>query len=188
MPKFVDHEAYRLELCRGCFELFARRGYGALTMRHIAGELGVSTGTLYHYFDSKEDLFRKMLAALAARDVTEAVVALSQGPSGVDQAGRLFAFVAERESYFRSMLFVALDYHRHDQDDPSDSPVTSIVRNYKEAIAVHTGFAHDDALATLVFSLLTGLVVNRLLDPDSVNFSEQAAVFKNLTGHISSAG
>ncbi|MGB6015410.1 MAG: helix-turn-helix domain-containing protein, partial [Nodosilinea sp.] len=48
MPKIVDHDQYRREILDQCFDLFAEKGYAALTMRQIAQELGVSTGTLYH--------------------------------------------------------------------------------------------------------------------------------------------
>lgn len=36
--------------------LFARRGYRATTLDHVAAELGVKKGSLYHYIDSKDDL------------------------------------------------------------------------------------------------------------------------------------
>ena len=59
MPKIVDHEQYRKELLGKCFDLFAQKGYGSITMRQIAQGLGVSTGTLYHYFPSKQALFEQ---------------------------------------------------------------------------------------------------------------------------------
>ncbi|NJL79674.1 MAG: helix-turn-helix transcriptional regulator, partial [Richelia sp. SM2_1_7] len=60
MPKIVDHEKYRKELLWKSFDLFAQKGYGSVTMREIAKELGVSTGTLYHYFPNKESLYLQL--------------------------------------------------------------------------------------------------------------------------------
>ena len=54
MPKVVDHVSYRKHLLDQCVNLFAQYGYEALTMRQIAEALHVSTGTLYHYFPTKE--------------------------------------------------------------------------------------------------------------------------------------
>lgn len=181
MPKIVDHNAYRAELLNGCFELFARRGYAALTMRQIAKELDVSTGTLYHYFESKEDLFRKMLESLSQRDVSEAVVQLSEADSMTARIDHLFTFVQQREPYFRNLLFLVMDYYRHEEIQSSDLAVKHILANYKQVIIQETGLRTDEALSTLLFSLLTGLVVNRLLDPDSVDFSDQAALVKLMT-------
>jgi AcrR family transcriptional regulator len=36
MPKSVDHIQYRKELLNKCFNLFAEKGYGSITMRQIA--------------------------------------------------------------------------------------------------------------------------------------------------------
>ena len=180
MPKIVDHEAYRLELLDGCFNLFATRGYAALTMRHLAAELGVSTGTLYHYFDSKEELFGKMLNALAGRDVSEAVSLLIKSDTPAGQIERLLSFLEERESYFRNLLFVAIDFHRHGQDTAPTSPVAEIVGSYKQALSEHTMLARTPGLSTLLFSLLTGLVLNRLFDPESVDYQAQAELFARL--------
>ena len=37
-------------------ELVRRQGWDALTIRSLASACGVSVGTVYHYFDSKDDL------------------------------------------------------------------------------------------------------------------------------------
>jgi AcrR family transcriptional regulator len=71
MPKVVDHQAYRSELLAKSFELFAAHGYAALTMRELAKSLGVSTGTLYHYFPTKEELFHQLVAAQTEQDFAE---------------------------------------------------------------------------------------------------------------------
>ncbi|MTI61556.1 MAG: TetR/AcrR family transcriptional regulator [Firmicutes bacterium] len=41
--------------------LFADRGYAETSMSSIAEEAGVSKGTLYLYFSSKEEMFREMM-------------------------------------------------------------------------------------------------------------------------------
>lgn len=41
--------------------LLTREGYGSLTMRHIAQRAGCSVGSLYLYFDSKEELLFALL-------------------------------------------------------------------------------------------------------------------------------
>ncbi len=71
MPKIVNHEEYKKELLTKSYEVFAQRGYSALTIRDLATNLKVSTGTLYHYFRSKLDLFEQLLVLIAERDMVE---------------------------------------------------------------------------------------------------------------------
>ena len=71
MPKIVDRERYRNELLDRCFSLFTDPGYAAISMRQIAERLGVSTGTLYHYFDSKQAIFEKMVLSRIEKDMRE---------------------------------------------------------------------------------------------------------------------
>ena len=86
MPKIVDHDVRRLEILEQSFDLFADRGYAAVSMRQLATALGVSTGTLYHYFPNKSALFEAMLRSLAVSDVETALASLD---SGMGLQGRL---------------------------------------------------------------------------------------------------
>lgn len=43
--------------------LFARHGYAAVSMRMIAGEVGVQPGALYNHMGSKQDLLRDLMRA-----------------------------------------------------------------------------------------------------------------------------
>ena len=61
MPKIVDHEQQRALILDLGLAAFAARGYGNLSMRELAKEIGLSFGTLYHYFPSKEVLFHALL-------------------------------------------------------------------------------------------------------------------------------
>ncbi|GII55166.1 putative transcriptional regulator TetR family protein [Planotetraspora thailandica] len=42
-------------------ELFARKGFQATTVRQIADEAGILSGSLYHHFDSKESIVDEVL-------------------------------------------------------------------------------------------------------------------------------
>ncbi|PWB31022.1 TetR family transcriptional regulator [Pseudomonas sp. SDI] len=54
-------------------ELFANKGFGQVSMRELASHLGLTAGSLYHHFPSKqhllfdliEELFEELLATLA---------------------------------------------------------------------------------------------------------------------------
>jgi TetR/AcrR family transcriptional regulator, repressor of fatR-cypB operon len=68
MPKPVDKEAAILE---AALALFVERGFHGTAVPAVAERAGVSAGTIYHYFDSKESLvntlYRKWKAAIAEK-------------------------------------------------------------------------------------------------------------------------
>ena len=49
------------ELASAALELFVERGFAATRLEDVAKRAGVSKGTLYLYFDSKEDLFKAVV-------------------------------------------------------------------------------------------------------------------------------
>ena len=56
MPKIVDHDSQRGKFAEAVMRLVGREGLEGLTMRAVATEAGLSYGSLFHYFDSKDDL------------------------------------------------------------------------------------------------------------------------------------
>ena len=56
-------QAKRLALVEAALGVFSRVGFAAAKMDDVAEEAGVSKGTVYLYFDSKEQLFEGMVKA-----------------------------------------------------------------------------------------------------------------------------
>nr|PZN43269.1 MAG: TetR family transcriptional regulator [Actinomycetota bacterium] len=52
----------RQRLVRLAAEIFARKGFQATTVREIAKEAGILSGSLYHHFDSKESIVDEVLS------------------------------------------------------------------------------------------------------------------------------
>ncbi|WP_084959111.1 TetR/AcrR family transcriptional regulator [Thermoactinospora rubra] len=52
----------REHLVKLAAELFARKGFQATTVREIADEAGILSGSLYHHFDSKETIVDEVLS------------------------------------------------------------------------------------------------------------------------------
>ncbi|MFI0485904.1 TetR/AcrR family transcriptional regulator [Actinomadura sp. 9N215] len=53
----------REHLVRLAAELFAEKGFQATTVRNIADEAGIQSGSLYHHFDSKESIADEILSS-----------------------------------------------------------------------------------------------------------------------------
>ena len=55
-PIIVDKELKRQHIMGSALNVFLRKGYRETKIKDIAEEAGIGKGTLYEYFDSKEDL------------------------------------------------------------------------------------------------------------------------------------
>lgn len=73
MPRTSVADLRRGEIVDGAIRLIAHAGYEAATMRGLAAELAVSTGTITHWFATKNQVLGAVLDELAAR--TEARIA-----------------------------------------------------------------------------------------------------------------
>ncbi len=54
-------EARPAELVASALELFVEKGYAGTRLDDVAAHAGVSKGTLYLYFENKEDLFKAVV-------------------------------------------------------------------------------------------------------------------------------
>lgn len=81
---------------RAALRLIARTGFNAMTMRQLAEEAGIQSGTIYRYFPSKQAILFEILdthmdEVLAAWSATR--------PQGLDPLSELEAFVRFHISY-----------------------------------------------------------------------------------------
>lgn len=56
MPKVVDHDARRRLIASALLRVAADRGIGAVSLRHVAAEAGVTSGMVQHYFSTKDEM------------------------------------------------------------------------------------------------------------------------------------
>lgn len=91
-------------LLRAAAQVFSGRGYAATTTNHIAARAGVSIGSLYEYFPSKDAL----LVALLEEHLTEGDAILNQVWSGIDTCSDVSEVVRR---FARAMI----DLHARDR-------------------------------------------------------------------------
>lgn len=116
----VEIESFRSDLCRVATQQFAEAGYDGVTLRGLAGELGVSPMTPYRYFENKEAIFESVRAAAfdrfgdftaRTREATEALPPLEQ----LRAMGRSYVEFAVAEPHAYRIMF-ELD-HLSNTDD-----------------------------------------------------------------------
>lgn len=110
-------------------DLFAERGYHAVTMDEVAAKVGVTKPLLYNYFGNKEKLFIACLDQ-AAGSLEETVVAAVGATESPDQALRegmraFFSFVAADHNTWRVLFDEAL---------PAESEVGRALAGHRDRI------------------------------------------------------
>jgi AcrR family transcriptional regulator len=90
----------RDEIMAAANKVFARNGFHATTIADIAKEAGLAYGSVYWYFDSKDDLFRQLIAAEEYALRTHVAVALGK-------SGTRFGYA---EAPFRASLRATFEF------------------------------------------------------------------------------
>lgn len=112
MPKIVNHEEYRQTLLEKSLNLFTRKGYNNINMKEIAAEIGVSTGTLYHYFPSKGDMLSQMIAWVGDRNIQEYIERTSNVENISDRFDMMVGYWKERSELYEDIMLLAIDMYR----------------------------------------------------------------------------
>ena len=181
MPKIVDRDQYRKELLMKSLDLFAQKGYSSLTMRQLAQGLGVSTGTLYHYFPSKEALFVQLVEELEQQNVLKFLAEAGNPSTLLERIEMMFSFVAKNEDYILKQILLWIEFCQ--QQDWTDVSIKQRLRQADEqTIQAIVGYLHikDRAVFDFVLNFLYGLFLRRLFADETVSYAEQGALLSQI--------
>lgn len=187
MPKIVDHAAYRQQLLTQCFQLFAQKGYSAITMRQMATELGVSTGTLYHYFPSKQAIFEQIMLDRVEASIRQFDADLGNLSSIREKIFGLFHYFQREEKAAIDELFLYIEYHQQQQrvrvaslkeKDQPNHLIHQIFDRLKPQAARLFG-TDDPQIIQFVFSIIDGLLLAQIYG-QTIDWPAQAAIVSTL--------
>ena len=160
MPKIVDHDAYRLELASKALEIFTQHGVNGLGMRGIADAMGISKSALYHYFPSKEELFKASTEVFLTPSSLYGLAEGEDKPNNKEQA--LFRFISAADQRFKGEITLLLDYIKDkcDQQVREDSLLAMASQQFLKELGQLVGSDH----APQAYGLMIGGLTMRLLD------------------------
>lgn len=136
MPKHIDAEATSQMILKQAMLLFAQKGYQGLSMRQLAGALGMTTGALYHHFRNKDELYMAMIHMLAAQDAEALYQEASQAPDAAAVVARFVEFLTLRSEYFQQILLLVFDHQRYIRD-PAHQPNAEFDRIFEPTLGVY---------------------------------------------------
>lgn len=157
-------------------ELFARYGYAGTTMKMVAEKADVASGLVFHYFDSKENLFMAAGSELIDTMILELRDKLADSHTGCDALGMFvrayLAFTIENEKTFPTVIRCSPF-----SDDNPDLDRKKIGAKFKEIIdmveeilrrGIEDGSIIDlpvTQTAFMVYANIVGAVRTRFLTP-----------------------
>lgn len=175
-PPATDSADTRRAILEAARTLFAERGYGAVTNKDVASAVGITTGALYHYVESKLDLYAEV-----DRDMQRTIYDRFQDAvNGADTfLGKLTAVLeashrmgVEDPSLAAFVGAVRTDTRRHPDVDERLSRYAAAREQFFVDIVdvgVATGEIHTDdkpAMVEFVRTVLVGLTETVGMSPD----------------------
>lgn len=174
MPKIVDHDERRQLIINGMWKIVQRDGFGAVSVRSVAAEVGLSKSTIAHYFGSQDEILATAVAQQIETTTTELQtldvagctpeVALSAIELGIPTTPR------QRR---QSQVWLALLEH-HGSSPAVAETLASLNREVRESVRTvlgslaTNGFVHSsrdlDLEAAKVHAAIDGLSLQSLTD------------------------
>lgn len=158
MPKIINHDVRRGEILDASLALFSQFGFSGISMRHLAAELNVSTGALYHYFPNKSALFESMLYRLAQSDVGGVIAQIEPEMPREDRLALVVEFVIASASPIREIIDVLIDFRRTVGPD-GDELVNRVLDVYRASLTEYLTNGDADA-ADAVLSIVIGVLMH----------------------------
>jgi AcrR family transcriptional regulator len=178
-PASTDRGDSRALLLDAAARVFAEKGFRAATVDAVVAEAGLSKGTFYWNFSSKEDLFLSLLDERVDRPVRELMELTRAAPADRPTAPDVSKGFARLLDSERELLLLAHEYwmaaardarvaerYRHRQDALRELLAGALVsRHEKTGVPLTVPAA---SLATAFIALAEGLAGAALIDPDAV--------------------
>ena len=177
-PKFQRRAEDRpREICAAALDVFAEKGFAAARLDEIAKRAGVSKGTLYLYFEDKEQLFRAVVRDTVAPNIEAVKEAVAAADLPFKEMVRMFlarfAHVAAttpvgavaKMVIGESRNFPELAKVWHDQvAGPAIAMISGLIERAQDSGDVRPGDPRLHAF-TLMGPMLMGVIYRETLQP-----------------------
>ncbi|MBE3558191.1 MAG: TetR/AcrR family transcriptional regulator [Ktedonobacteraceae bacterium] len=197
-PRPDVSEERRKQIMQAAMVVFARLGFQQARMEDIAREAGLSKGTLYLYFDSKEAVIMAVQYWFYEVDAAE-LAPLVEGTMPAEESLTWFThFLAERIAQMKEMATLAFEFYALvARNEEVRTSLKQYYATYQRILAacIRRGIERGelcevdaDDVATAIISIYEGTFVLFALDPSAVQWEAQClATLRLLLASIKTA-
>ncbi|WP_373952453.1 TetR/AcrR family transcriptional regulator [Vibrio pomeroyi] len=162
MPKIVDHDQRREEIALKAAGVFLEFGYKELGMRQLCSHLNMSKSAVYHYYKSKDELFKAATEAIVRHDSGNLADLPLAADATIEQKIENFVYIfqAIESRHFQEMKLVFDYIDVIGQEAVAEDASIEIANNkYQQLLAQYI----DAENAVELYSILIGLLTHQTL-------------------------
>lgn len=175
-----ESDSSRRELLSAAAELFAEQGFEATAVRQVCERAGLSKGTFYWNFESKDALFSELVEERIERPIREAIEMLREASSERDMSEEVNRRFLEAMRGDRAAVLLDDEYWRRALRDPEmRARYSQRQRDLRAALGAALeqrrrrlgGPEYEtptEHLAIIFLALLSGVARSRLVDPSGI--------------------
>jgi len=174
-------EARRRQILDAARQVFSQKGFHATNVSDVAATASVSQGTIYHYFDSKDDLFMAVFEDWLATSTYQAYAeSVHTADTAADRLRALAHTTAQMMIDSAEFLPVQMEFWSHmlrnDAIRERFRLLFAELRTFPGQI-IQAGIdsgefrpADAEALAAIAVAVYDGLILQWLADPEAVDW------------------
>lgn len=167
-------ESRRNEILAAGLDLFIRRGYTSTKISDIASQVGMSTGLLFHYFESKEKLYEELIRNGISGPMS-IMTDSGREPIAFFMATAKFIFDNIKSSPIIAKYFVLMNHALYNEAAPQNvknmlkdydiyTPTSQLIKKGQENGAIRPGNPY--ALAMAYWCAIQGVAEQMAVNPD----------------------
>ena len=170
------------QIVEAAIAVFSRLGFHKARMDDIAREAGVSKGTLYWYFESKDAIKEALLQHLFEQEVQEVTTVLAAEGSVSERLLALTQQLAGRLEEREKLIPIIHEFYATATRDPTvQRTLAGYIQAYRELLGAHIqqgiecGEFHlpdAEAAAIIIGSIVEGLALLWMIDPQTVRWRD----------------
>lgn len=172
MPRVVPEykEIARQKIIQASIKLFIEKGYHGTTMDEIGAEIGVSKGTVYTYFKTKEELLKTIWKS--SNQPLKELQSKFQGQDYLDVLEEIYSMISESNALHLSFEITALSFE--------NEAIKKINRDvYNEKLEILTAILEDQQKNMLIKSKMETNVLAQILTGLYTDVTTQLLIGKN---------
>ena len=187
MPIVVDKEKKRQGIMEAAITVFSRTGYHRAKIKDIADEAGVGKGTVYEYFETKEDLFLQAGELLFDQYVETQKMSMDAVADSKEMIRTLIATTLENAVIWTGMMYLTIDVWSEMDRKGEEDKLRRLVKNMlTKMIDIFSQYIREgqergvfkqfdtQLMSYIVLASLDGLVFQLLINREAFDTKEMA--------------